>query len=509
MIAHRIHHRPLAALPPLALALAVLANYTTAWAQPSASAQQAETAESLGSALPSTMPSAPTAPPASVASAPSSPTRAATVSSQASPGGQTPTPAPARPPFPNRANEGLPSWLRLRGEFRERVEGFQGSGFVEGRDDGYALTRVRLNATVTPTPHLSFQANVQDARVASKQVGPTTAPFRGPVDLRTGFADIGSAKAPIALRVGRQELAFGEQRLLGHLAWVNTGRAWDAARFTVRHKAFLLDAFGGSLVRSLPDSFDQSGNGNRLAGAYLTTTKVVPLASLEPFVLFRRDVNLRSETLAVANLQQTTVGVRLAGRLPARLDYGMDLALQRGGLAADSVQAWAGHWQLRASLPGAKAKRVTTEYNFASGDADPTDGTRGTFDQLYPTGHDKLGLADQVGWRNVHHLREGFEFAPIKDTPLSVNYHSWWLAQRRDGLYSAGGALLARVASGAESRHVGQEIDLQVSRSVTPQFQLAAGYAHIFTGAFLKQATPGASYSHPFVMATYVFLADK
>jgi hypothetical protein len=31
----------------------------------------------------------------------------------------------------------------------------------------------------------------------------------------------------------------------------------------------------------------------------------------------------------------------------------------------------------------------------------------------------------------------------------------------------------------------------------------------MFTGAFLEQATPGASYSAPYVMVTYVFLADK
>ena len=42
-----------------------------------------------------------------------------------------------------------------------------------------------------------------------------------------------------------------------------------------------------------------------------------------------------------------------------------------------------------------------------------------------------------------------------------------------------------------------------------PQLQIAAGYAHIFPGEFLKQATPGASYSYPYVMVTYVFLADK
>ena len=56
---------------------------------------------------------------------------------------------PIKPPVPNRFNELLPAWLRVRAEFRERVEGFQGSGFVSGRDDAYSLSRLRLNAAVT------------------------------------------------------------------------------------------------------------------------------------------------------------------------------------------------------------------------------------------------------------------------------------------------------------------------------------------------------------------------
>ena len=142
-------------------------------------------------------------------------------------------------------------------------------------------------------------------------------------------------------------------------------------------------------------------------------------------------------------------------------------------------------------------------------DESPADGKRGTFDQLYPTGHDKYGLADQVGWRNVHHVRAGVEASPWKKWQLGGNYHSWWLAEPRDGLYTAGGAQLARIATGAASRHVGQELDVQVSRALFPQLQVAAGYAHIFPGGFLKQATPGASYHAPYLMATYVFLADK
>jgi hypothetical protein len=90
-----------------------------------------------------------------------------------------------------------------------------------------------------------------------------------------------------------------------------------------------------------------------------------------------------------------------------------------------------------------------------------------------------------------------------------VSYHSYWLAERRDALYSAAGSPVARVASGAASTHVGQEFDVQVSRPLFPQLLITAGYSHLFAGRFLKEASPGASYSGPFVMATYVFLAEK
>lgn len=432
-------------------------------------------------------------------SATSSPAQAATPAAQ---------PAP-RAPIPNRMNELLPAWLRVRGEFRERLEGFDGAGFNATREDLYYLSRFRFNATITPARALSFQIQAQDARVARKTVGPTAAPFSAPFDLRMAFADVGSAASALAVRVGRQELVYGEQRLVGHVSWLNAARTFDGAKVTVRTKAATVDAFATSVVRILDGAFDRSGNGNRFAGAYATTTTLIPQASVEPYVFWRRDVNLRTEQAAIADLDQTTIGVRLAGRLPARLDYGVEIALQRGSLGADRVRAWAGHWQIRESLPGPRAMRLTAEYNYASGDEDPADGIRGTFDQLYPTPHDKYGLADQVGWKNLHHARAGLDVTPLRGWPLTANYHSWWLAEERDGVYSASNASLARLAGGAADRHIGQEIDLQLLKSLTPQIQLAAGYAHIFPGAFLTAATPGASYSHPYVMVTYVFLAER
>jgi hypothetical protein len=421
------------------------------------------------------------------------------------PGAQAPA---ATPPFPNRLNTALPAWLRVRGEFRGRAEGFEGLGFTEGRDDAYWLNRFRFNATITPSRQLSFQVQAQDARVAKKQLGPTGAPFKATFDLRMAFADLGAAKGPVTVRLGRQELAFGEQRLVGHVSWLNAARTFDAGRVTVRRKALQVDAFAASVVRIMDREFDKSGAGNRFFGAYATTSRVVPKASFEPYVFQKRDRSQRLEAGTFGDLTLTTFGARLAGQLPAGFDYGVESAVQTGSIGSDDVQTWAGHYQVRTPA-GPRALRLLGEFNYASGDPNPTDGKRGTFDQLYPTPHDKFGLADQVGWRNIEDLHVAVDVTPRKGWPVSGGYHSWWLAQSKDGLYGAGGALVARIPAGAASRHVGQELDIQMTRAVTPQLQIAAGYAHIFPGAFLKQATPGASYSLPFAMATYVFLAER
>jgi Alginate export len=416
-----------------------------------------------------------------------------------------------RPPLPNRLNEVMPDWIRVRGEFRDRMEGPAGTGFTSGRDDLYWLNRFRFNVGVQPTRWLSFQVQAQDARVAKKSVGPVGPPFRDVFDLRMAYADIGDAqKSPFLVRVGRQELVFGEQRLVGHVSWLNTARTFDGARVTFRGKKFQVDGFGSSVVAIQDEEYNRSSfDSSRFLGVYGSTTAWVPQSTVEPYVFYRFGRDLRSELGPIGDLRAATVGARWVGKLPARLDYGVEMALQTGSLGPDDVRAWAGHWQIRETLNSRYALRLVEEYNFASGDSNPTDGRRETFDQLYPTPHDKYGLADQVGWKNIHHLRTGVEATPFKKLALTGNYHSWWLADAHDAFYGAGSIVVARVPGGAAHRHVGQELDAQAFYSLSPQVQLAGGYAYVLPGKFLQEATPGAAYSYPYVMVTYVFLAEK
>jgi hypothetical protein len=399
-------------------------------------------------------------------------------------------------------------WLQIRGEYRGRLEGFTGGAFKPDNGDGYMLDRFRINATVAPSKVAKFVVQVQDARAFDKDAGGLAVPFRDTLDLRLAYGEFGGARNMV--RAGRQELVFGEQRLLGHLNWVNDARSFDGVRATVTRKPFKFDAFATSVVTIQPDAFDKSGGGNALYGFYGSSTTFIPKAAVEPYVFWRKSEGVTLETGGLGDIHQTTIGTRVAGKLPRDFDYGVEMAAQTGSVSTDELRAWAGHWVTGKTFTTMPAKpRPFLEFNYASGDHDPKDGVRGTFDQLYPTGHDKLGLADQVGWKNVDHVRGGVELKPKPQWALSGSYHSFWLASATDALYAASGAAVARSATGTAGRHVGQELDAQATYTYSPQLQIAGGYAHVLPGEFLKNTTPGESYGLSYLMVTYVFIGER
>ena len=403
-------------------------------------------------------------------------------------------------------NEDLPRWIRFSGEYRVRLEGVDGVGFRSSGSDAFVLGRLRLNATLAPVSWLKLQLQGQDAQVVARNIKPDAAPFEDTFDLRQAYIELGNPEArTFGLRVGRQELVFGEQRLVGHLNWFNAARSFDAVRTTLRNSQVRLDVFASSVVNAKDGDWNKRTDGNNLHGAYGSLAKLVPNATVEPYVFWRLAPGQRTETGTAARLDSKTVGVRWVGKLPSRLDYGVEMAAQTGSVASDDVSAWAGHWVLGYTAAVPYTPRLVAEYNYASGDSNPKDGQRQTFDQLFPTGHDKYGLANQVGWKNVHDIRSGIEFKPSPKMAASAFYHSWWLADPHDGLYNAGGALVARVASGAAGRHIGQEADFQGTYTFNNLLQFGGGFGHVFPGTFLKNATAGKPYNTAYLMVTYQF----
>ncbi len=403
----------------------------------------------------------------------------------------------------------LPPWLQFSGSERVRTEDQEDIGFKAKHADFHVLNQLWLGVAIRPASWLSFFGQAQDARMFLNGVLASAPPYENTWDLHQAWVQLwDTEKYPVTLRVGRQELNFGEQRLVGASPWLNTPRVFDAALATFRFNGVRLDTFASSVVNSVDGQMDHHKQGNPFYGAYGTLGKLIPKASIEPYAFWR--LAPTGYAAAYANgakghLDEGTFGVRIAGKLPAHFDYSTEMARQTGTLGTSNIAAWAGHWVAGRTFETAWTPRAYVEYNFASGTSNPTGNTVGTFDQLYPSGHDKFGLTDQVGWRNIKDLRTGIEAKPLRKLTCSTTFHDYWLADARDGLYTATGAVVAKSPAGAAGTHVGEELDFQGIYKWNKAIQFGAGYGQLFTGQFLNKTTKGKDFSYPYFMTSYAF----
>ena len=219
-----------------------------------------------------------------------------------------------------------------------------------------------------------------------------------------------------------------------------------------------------------------------------------------------------STPLVVGSLGRTgdadllTTGFHYKRKLEGGFDVETEVATQTGSFARDDISAWGAYGILGyAPKDVALSPRLSLEYQYGSGDDDPNDSTMGTFDQLFPTGHLYQGTADRIGWRNVSDVRAGVQLKLHPKLSGSLDYFSFWLANRNDGLYAVNGRLaIASPEGGAQNSHVGQELDWTFVWKPAAHVALGGGIGYFFTGKFLQETTPGHRHTFSYLFLNYV-----
>jgi Alginate export len=406
-----------------------------------------------------------------------------------------------------RVNESLPTWLRIGGQYRSRLEGPAGIG-ISGTKDFYLLDRLRVHLAIQPNDWLRFYGEVQDARIFFNHHIPNANPYEDSWTLWQGYAQLGNLKAGwVDVVAGRQVLMFGDERVIGPSNWLNVGRTFNVARIDFYPRDYQVSVFASSVVPGENTDLHNALPGNNLYGVYGSFQNIVPKANFEPYVLWRlapRSPEL-PETLDRGHLNEVTIGLHWKGTLPAGFDYDTEFDGQTGSLGASSIAAWAGYAGIGKTLHQVAASpRVFIEGNYASGTKNPRGRDWNTFDQLYPSNHDKFGFADLVGRRNLEQFRTGVEEEPTKKWKLKQAFDGYWLATSNDNFYGSSGAIAVLAHPGA-NRHVGNELDLVAEYKLNEGLNFGFGYARMFAGKFLKTATAGHDYSYPYAYFEYNF----
>jgi hypothetical protein len=459
-----------------------------------------------------------------------------------------PPPSPAL--FKGFINEWLPrddpflsKWdlggaIRLRYEVKEgfAISGVPGS--VDFRDHGadvdneYLLSRIRFHAAFAED-WWSVMAEGQSSLAAGderwayannpKVAGTVARQGEGPesdsIDLHQAFVTLGNKEFPLSLKVGRQELSYGEERLVGAVNWNNIGRVFDAAKARWQTEWFGADFFASRVVIPEDGRFDVANNYDWFSGVYATITKI-PKNTWELYFLSRNASTQASAAEPSPQFPQPsardiyTLGTRLKS-LPGQLgpwDYKLETAGQLGDfrdprLGPNSArldhQAYMVSAQAGYTFASVAAKpRLGLEYDFASGDSNPGDGKHETFENLFPTNHKFYGYMDFVSLQNIHDLRGIFQLQPHPRLSLAIEGHGFWLADTHDNFYTASGTPRGGISTTpgnnyginpSYSNFVGTELDVIAGYALTRFAQLEAGYGHFFTGDYIRSSLSAAS----------------
>jgi Alginate export len=412
--------------------------------------------------------------------------------------GKSPT-APPAPPAEVNPLSFMDGALTLDFHARARVEARENNfDFNDGvdslTDDAWLLQRTRLGLLVKPAPWLRIYAQGQDTRELGADrpniIGQLGAEGDDSFDLRQAYIGLGDLKSGPSLTVGRQVLSYGDERLIGGADWLNQGRVFDAVKFRYTASDWSLDAFTSSVVAPIDQEFNQSDWINSdstreqlFSGLYFTSTGLLPTNTVDLYALQLH------ESYDVGDTDFVTLGGRLKGD-PTKhggFDYETEMAFQVGEVKGKDLQAFAGHWGLGyAWTTQAWKPRLFAEYNFATGDSDPTDGEVGTFRNLFPTNHKFYGFMDAFSWQNVHNPALSFSVQPSKTLTLRTDFHAFLLADTADAWYRANGVTPVRTPNSTADAFAGTELDFTATWKPTKNFTIQAGYSHFFAGDSLK-----------------------
>jgi hypothetical protein len=422
---------------------------------------------------------------------------------------RTPGPNPDGWVFPiTQLDQSLPPWIQFGGQFRDRVESEDGLSYGY-TGDTYDLTQLRIGMYVQPTKWLELVAVTQDSRVFFNHHVATAPPYQNIWDVREAYIELGSsAEGWFDLIAGREIFSFGDERVIGPSDWLNMGRTFDTVRVDLHPPGVKVSIFAASVINAIDGQIDHHIEGNNLYGIYSAFTHIVPHASLEPYLLWRvapANVSL-PETEHRGHFSEVTGGARLAGTAWKAVDYDIEMNKQTGSLGHDTIDAWGGHWNAGYTFRDIRGKpRIFSEYNYASGNKNPNGNTWSTHDELYPSAHDKMEFADQFGWRNIEDLRFGVDEKISKRWDLTQVFNDLWLASKNDAVYGSSGAIAIAADPRATSKHLGTELDLIAHYKENQHVSYGFGFAHIFTGEFINETTPGKDYNYPYAYVTYIF----
>jgi len=276
------------------------------------------------------------------------------------------------------------------------------------------------------------------------------------------WIQLGWEEGPASLRLGRQEAAYGEERLIGAVDWVNQARAFDGVRGRIELEGARVDLFGFQVAESAAPAHDHD---EALLGIY-TTWALADGRDLDVYGFWSRE---EAAGGPLGDTEEGTVGGRYTAS-DEGIAYTVESAFQFGDRAGRDVSAYL--LALRATRPMMDGRaRASIGYDRLSG-TDPNDADDiGAFRTLFATNHKFYGLADlfldipaDTGGRGLQDFIASASYDVTSTLTATTDYHHFRVAE----------------GGGLESGRLGEEIDVTLRQRYGPRMMITAGFSYVF-----------------------------
>jgi len=394
--------------------------------------------------------------------------------------------------------------LTVTGQVRTRTELREGQGTLQKKGDDAALftsQRTRLNVGFAGYRYKIFAA-LQDVRVwgqdASTNNRITTEANNG-LMVHEAWAelilnDTISKFQNISLKIGRQEIAYDDQKVLGSLDWLQQGRRHDAVVFKFANKGWTFDvgaAFNqnkelntGTLYNGIPTAY---GAGTNAIGTMYKSFQYAYLGRKFffgdlSFLFFKDDFNKYVTISSVKTPVQgvwsrTTTGIYYNANLTRKINFTGSYYYQ-GGRNKDGRILSANLASITSTVQLGRKLFVGPGIDFLSGTngtkAVTTDSRSNLFDPLYGTPHKFWGGMDYF------YVANGFGSQGLMNYFFKAKYNAkdkLTLFAELHGFRSAN--TLSNGAGGTRNSYLGTELDLKLSYNFTKLINVEAGYSYM------------------------------
>ena len=287
--------------------------------------------------------------------------------------------------------------VKFDGQIRMRSEG-DARDFDSGSDvNTFTLLRTRFGARIEPLPDVHAYIQIQDSRAFGTE--PSTLASTDNLDVHQAYFEVSDLwHKAIRLKVGRQEMVYGGQRMIGAVGWSNVGRSFDGVKLTFGKQANF-DLFSMIITESntpVPGPATPTTTAGRdnadytFFGAYYKY-RGSPNAKLDFYGLY--ESNLMDTAAGDNELSRVTLGSHANGKVAPNVTFESELAVQLGDRRGQNVQAFMLTGSVAYSFQGKGKPSLSIGYDYLSG-TDAGDNDYKTFDTLFATNHKFYGFMD-------------------------------------------------------------------------------------------------------------------